>query len=280
MFRRLVVVTVVLLGFGAFGLLITLLQTYRLNAHLKQSQFNLAQLSFFAAHHARPDPGQAARLLPHEVPSGTIPLPGVVPENRLSWAVAVLPWLADRKFTTDELVRTVRPDRPWNDEANQQVARATLAIFLCPEKTPPLQADAPAPTCYVGMAGLGNDAASLVLQEGVPTPPRAGPFRYEGPTPFERITDGLSQTLLIGETADAPGPWLRGGPATVRGIDDATGAKPLIGSGGQFGGFFPMGANFSLCDGSVRLFTPQTTPGIFYRLATIAGATVEVGPTD
>ena len=44
-----------------------------------------------------------------------------------------------------------------------------------------------------------------------------------------------------------------------------------IGFGGQFGGYFPNGANFALCDGSVRMFTPQTTPAVLFKLATIAG---------
>jgi hypothetical protein len=67
------------------------------------------------------------------------------------------------------------------------------------------------------------------------------------------------------------GPWLRGGHATVRGLSDAPDAPPLIGVGGQFGGYFPAGAHFALCDGSVRLFTPRTAPQVLLSYATIAG---------
>ena len=66
----------------------------------------------------------------------------------------------------------------------------------------------------------------------------------------------------------------------MRGFDDAPGAKPLIGTGGQFGGYFPSGANFALCDGSVRTFTPQTTPRVLLSMATIAGGANEIGPVD
>jgi prepilin-type processing-associated H-X9-DG protein len=88
----------------------------------------------------------------------------------------------------------------------------------------------------------------------------------------------LSQTLLIGETNDDPGPWLRGGYSTARGLDDTANAKPLIGFGGQFGGFFPNGANFAMCDGSVRLITPDVTPSLLLKLATIAGGQSELAP--
>ena len=108
-----------------------------------------------------------------------------------------------------------------------------------------------------------------------PPPPdpaaRAGAFRYDAATPFDRIGDGLSQTLLLGETANDVGPWLRGGPSTVRGLDDGKSAKPLIGAGGQFGGYYPNGAYFAMCDGSVRNITPQITRGVLLDLATIDG---------
>jgi prepilin-type processing-associated H-X9-DG protein len=57
----------------------------------------------------------------------------------------------------------------------------------------------------------------------------------------------------------------------VRGLDDAPGAKPLLGSGGQFGGNHPDGANWLLADGSVRVFTDRTDPKLLYSFATIAG---------
>lgn len=268
---RAVVVLIGLLLFAVLGFVIPLVVKARLTAHLKQSQFNLARLTFFAAHHARPDPNSPAHLLPHEIPAATVVLSGVRPDDRLSWAVAVLPWLADRRFVAEDLVQAVRTDRPFSDPANQQVARARLAIFLCPENPPAAVEEQPAPTCYVGLAGLGTDAAEQSLPAGLPPPPRAGAFRYDSPTPFDRIADGLSQTLLMGETADGPGPWLRGGPATIRGVDDRSEARPLLGIGGQFGGFFPNGGNFALCDGSVRWLTSQITPRVFHALVTIAG---------
>ncbi|MBA4062660.1 MAG: hypothetical protein C0501_02925 [Isosphaera sp.] len=261
----------VALALGVVAVAVPLIQRTRLNANLAASRNNLRDLSLFAAHHAAPDPRTDPAKLPTEIPAATVVLPGVAPDDRLSWVVALIPSLDQRRHPVEQLLAAVRPDRPWADDANQAAGRTRLAVLLCPENTPEVPPTAPAVTCYVGIAGLGRDAAAIPLAPGVVTPPRAGAFRYDGPTPFARITDGLSQTLLMAETADAPGPWLRGGFSTARGLDDGPEAKPPIGFGGQFGGFFPTGANAAMCDGAVRTFTPETDRRVLDRLATIAG---------
>jgi prepilin-type processing-associated H-X9-DG protein len=81
---------------------------------------------------------------------------------------------------------------------------------------------------------------------------------------------------LFGETRNEVGPWLRGGSATTRGLNDTPDALPLV--GGQFGGYFPSGANFALCDGSVRTFSPRTTPQVLYGYSTSAGKDTDPRP--
>lgn len=278
MSRRIAVVVILFLLFVAGGFLITFIQKARFAAHLLESQNNLRQLAMFAAHHANPSAGPQTVEFPKEIPPATVVLAGVVPENRLSWAVPVLPGVDRTKNPVAELLAQIDTTRPWTAERNQRAAQIRLNLMLCPENTPQTPPDAPAITCYVGISGIGLDAANIAIPQLGPTPSRAGAFRYDAPTPFERITDGLSQTLLIGETADEPGPWLRGGPSTTRGLDDAPNAKPLIKMGGQFGGYFPNGANFAMCDGSVRLFTPEVTPSVLLNMATISGGENEVIP--
>ncbi|MCE9562314.1 MAG: DUF1559 domain-containing protein [Planctomycetes bacterium] len=286
MHRRILVVVGLLLAFAVVALFLTRIQKLRLDSQIEASWNNLRQLAFFAAHHTNPtpDPNNTPNRklkidvtkLPTEIPAATVVLAGVPVEDRLSWAVAILPALDQRLQPTDQLLTQIKVEQPWTAEANQQAARTRLHVLLSPANTPQVQPDSPAVTCYVAISGIGADAATLALVPGMPTPPHAGAFRYDAVTPFDRIEDGLSQTLLIGETADSPGPWLQGGLSTTRGLQDAKGVKPLLGADGQFGGYFPNGANFALCDGSVRTFTPQTTPEVLLKMATIAGGKTEV----
>jgi hypothetical protein len=278
MSRRIAVVVLLLLGLVVVGLVITLLQKTRLDASLVGSKNNLRELATFAHHYTNPDPKKVVAALPKEIPAGTVVLPGVRPEERLSWVVTLMPVLDQGRQDTAALYERIDRTLPWTAEVNQTAGRTRLVVLQCPgaQQAPP---DSPAITCYVGIAGLTPpDPATLALPTGLRTPPRAGAFRYDAATPFDRVTDGLSQTLLMGETADSPGAWLRGGTSTLRGLDDSPGAKPLV--GGQFGGFFPNGANFALCDGGVRTFTPQTTPGVLLQLATIADGPGGALPAD
>ncbi len=263
MSRRVTIIGFVLLALVVGGLILTYLPKARRNANMVGSQNNLRELGLFAAHNANPDPKRDASKLPKEIPAGTIYLADTPPDLRLSWAVGVLPGLDQRKLNAAELLALIDPSKPWLAEPNQTAGAKRLVVLLCPENTPDAPAGA-AITCYVGIGGVGPDAAGLPLGS-----PKAGAFRYDGPTPFDRVTDGLSSTLLFAETRTDVGPWLRGGFATVRGLNDAPDAPPLV--GGQFGGYFPSGANMAFCDGGVRTFSPRTTPSVLLSLATIAG---------
>jgi hypothetical protein len=260
------------------GLLVTYIQDARLQANRKASENNLRQLSLFAAHHVDPRSTGSEKKLPNEIPSATVVLAGVRPEERLSWIVPILPGFDQRRNNVVGILNLIDTQKPWSSPKNQEAARIPLSGVLCPENTPTFSPNDPAITCYVGITGLGADAASLTVSAQGQVSPRAGAFHYDGPTPFDRIADGLSQTLLIGETASDPGPWLRGGPSTARGLDDSSNAKSLIGPGGQFGGFFPGGGYFSMCDGSVRFISSQVSPSILKSLATIAGNENQIVP--
>jgi prepilin-type processing-associated H-X9-DG protein len=270
--RRWVLIGLVGLGlFTVVGFVLTYIPKVRRNADVVVCQEHLSAITLFAAHHAKPQPGVDPTKLPPEIPAGTIVLPDVPPEDRLSWYVRVLPGLDQRRQNTRAILGAVDEAQPWSAEKNQLAGRAKVVTLLCPGNPAISAADEPAPTQYVGIAGLGADAATLVLAPPAPTPPRAGCFRYDSPTPFSAITDGLSQTILLGERSGDVGPWLRGGPATVRGLDDSPGAKPLMAAGGQFGGCHPNGANWAFADGSGRFFTDRVDPKVLFGMATIAG---------
>jgi prepilin-type processing-associated H-X9-DG protein len=277
--RWVAAILIVLIALVAIGLIITFLQKARMNAHRAASQNNLRQLALFAAHHANREPGQDPGQFPRDIPSGTVVLPGQPPENRLSWFVYVLPGLDQRRQDVVGLLTEINDQEPWSEPRNQEAARTRLVVALCPLNNQNPEPDQPAITSYVGISGVGTDAALLALPPSPERAPRrAGAFRYDAATPFDRIGDGLSQTVLLAETASDLGPWLRGGTSTVRGVDDGKDARPLIGPTGQFGGYFSNGGNFALCDGSVRVITSRITPDLFLRLATIDEGELAVLP--
>jgi hypothetical protein len=101
------------------------------------------------------------------------------------------------------------------------------------------------------------------------------------------VSDGTSNTLMIWETARDVGPWSRGGPGTVRGLDPAD--PPHAGTGRPFGGLHfseralfgrgeSLGLNVALADGSVRYFGKDTPAALFESMVTIAGG--EAVPAD
>lgn len=273
MSRRLLIAGIALAVLVVVSLVLTFLPKARLEANRLASQNNLRELAMFAAHHHKPNPRpDPARKFLAEIPSATIFLPDVSPENRLSWAVQVLPGLDQRKVNAAALLARIEQGQPWPSEANQRAARVRIASLLCPEGTPEVAEGEPGITCYVGVGGVGLGAPMLA-----PGAPKLGAFRYDGPTPFDRIEDGLSQTLLYGETRAGVGPWLRGGPSTTRVFDDAS-AVPFV--GGQFGGYFPTVAHFALCDGGVRSFTTKTDARVLLNMATIAGKGYDALPGE
>jgi hypothetical protein len=219
--------------------------------------------------------------------SGTVPNPALPPERRLSLFADLLNYMEGRKGLP-QFDRSA----PADAAANAALANCQPSYFVCPAsaegevirtaattKSPP----SPAPvTHYVGVAGVGADAATLPAAD-----PRAGVFGYDRRTPLKDITDGTSNTLLVIETGSNPGHWALGGPGTVRGIDPTDG--PPFGVGRPFGGFHPDGwpvpgrampslCNAAMADGSVRSLRPDTDPGVLAALATIRGG--ESPPAD
>ena len=94
------------------------------------------------------------------------------------------------------------------------------------------------------------------------------------------LKDGLANTIMLIETGHEVGPWLRGGPSTVRGIEPTGGQ--LTGDGLPFGGTHfrqawifasprPVAFHILLADSSVREAKNAIDPAILAALATVAG---------
>jgi prepilin-type N-terminal cleavage/methylation domain-containing protein len=220
-------------------------------------------------------------------PPGTVPGTTLPPDQRFSILVVVLPYTESQKMYS-QLVLT----ESWDSPANVAVvANSSSQLYQCPDWTsyrwrpsptqPEPQRGHLAHTNYVGVAGVGADAAALPDNDR-----RIGIFGYDRKLKVEEVKDGLGNTLLLLETARDVGPWLRGGPATVRGVDPAD--APPVGDGRPFGGMHlsdgrfssktPHGGHAVMADGSVRTLSDGIASNVFGKLATAAGG--EEVPAD
>jgi prepilin-type processing-associated H-X9-DG protein len=198
-------------------------------------------------------------------PSGTPGPRELPPEQRRSWMADVLPFMAegrrihvDFQAISDEIDR----DRAWDDPANQKVANTTVRAFVCPDLPNYDPRTRPGLTTYVGVAGVGADAARLDRGD-----PLAGMFGYGRGVRQAEVTRGISETMMVVETAHENGRWLAGGFPTVRGFDPRV--EHYIGPDRPFGGLHPDVMNVLMVDGSVRSVNENVAPEVLRSQATI-----------
>lgn len=100
----------------------------------------------------------------------------------LSWRVAILPYIEQ-----DNLYKQFKLDEPWDSEHNKKLAMAIPKTYLLPGD----QQKHALPSTYYRVF-YGNDAM----------------FDLKKGTTFAQITDGLSNTIMVVEAADAV-PWTK-----------------------------------------------------------------------
>jgi prepilin-type processing-associated H-X9-DG protein len=167
-------------------------------------------------------------------------------------------------------------EQAWDAARNGPAVNVAIPVFLCPAHAEFTERPTNH-THYVGLSGLGIDAAELDIEN-----PRAGAFGYNRRVRFQDITVATSNVAVVMETTADNGPWAAGGFSTVRGLD--TEVTSYIGTGLPFGTkhkadtFFrsnPELANTCFADGSVRSLQPTNRPEVLRALVTIsARATV------
>jgi Protein of unknown function (DUF1559) len=202
-------------------------------------------------------------------PAGTVPNPKRTADDRLSWCVALLPYLEQ-----EELSRTIDYTAGWNAPTNASAMQTALRVFQCSDWMREADPESSL-TAYLGMAGVGADAPLQATGSS-----RTGIFGYDRRTTLASVKDGLANTILILESARDNGPWARGGPSTVRALDPSE--KPYLGSGHPFGGTHfaenilfrrgkSIGCNATMADGSVRFLQETIADEVLEALATISG---------
>jgi hypothetical protein len=186
------------------------------------------------------------------LPDGTAEKARHLPvDQRLSWVASILPFLEHGR-----LYDALAFDEPWDGPRNRPATSQALAVLQNPAL-----AQVGNRTHYVGMAGVGADAASLPDND-----PRSGLFGYQRRTNLQSIADGPSNTIMTIGVADRLGPWAQGGFATVRGLT----AQPYFNGPDGFGGF-RQGLHVGMADGSVRFIAGDIDSRVLESLATKAG---------
>jgi hypothetical protein len=195
------------------------------------------------------------------------------PQSRVSFFAELLPYI-DR----GALAVMIDKDLAWYDEKNLAAAESWVPELLVPlypqpawRATSPLVTEGRVMggTNYVGIAGVGRDAprydpANTALAK------KLGIAGYDWGSKVEEVTDGLDKTIYLMQTP--PGlqqPWLAGGGATIRGLDEddpMRGFRHTFGTpGGKEGTFALMG------DGSVRFIPGDIKKDKLLAMATRAG---------
>ncbi|MFL5329717.1 MAG: DUF1559 domain-containing protein [Gemmataceae bacterium] len=202
------------------------------------------------------------------------------PEQRVSWMAGLLPHLG-----YDELYRSLDPRKSWRDDRNLKAGARIIPAFLDPRypnrsweaRLETLGGRHAAATHYVGMAGIGPDAADYNPDDPA-VAKKLGAFNYNRPTALKDVTDGLSNTIYmiqVPPAMDSDGrpvaygyqrPWVAGGGATVMGAPESRSVRPFVyNHGGKRGTYVIM------LDGSVRFISDAISDDVFKAMCTIKG---------
>ncbi len=232
-----------------------------------------------------------------------------------SWQTAILPQL-EQSALYDQLDFT----KAASDPSNQANVNVELSMFVCPS-TSNYTSTVPhvrkyAPNDVIGTAARSDYEAiggvllsteskdSMLLYShidfgiwGLPRYSKVVDVSQDGSydglnqTSFREVTDGLSNTIAVGEIAGRPDIYVRGKPDIPYG--DPNGGHVMRStwaiSGSHIGivlsknkgvnetnvvglySFHEVGANVAFADGSVRLLSNSTDQKVIHELATRAG---------
>jgi hypothetical protein len=204
-------------------------------------------------------------------PAATIINLALAPDLRLSWRadLALFFWQCPPEFNRAQT---------WNSPENYpptsspgigmrnmpRIPDGHVRTLNCPANPNSGDEEVVSNTHYVGAAGVGVDIEYLPKDY-----PLAGIFGYDRQITLDDIKNGASRTLLVIETATANGPWTRGGPSTVRALDQDR--LPYLGPKGQFSSLhWPHVTHAVFADGSVRALEEGIEPRVFEGMASIA----------
>ncbi len=213
----------------------------------------------------------------------------LVYEGGATWAVLILPHLEEENF-----YREWRPNFTYYEQGT--ITRYNVKGYFCPSRRTSkdgfsVSGDVPqiAPANYPHQPGGLSDYAAVLDPSGSDSASQVsvqvnnavnGPFRMETGFRFADFTDGLTNTLLIGEKQVAKGNHGVGWTdcSTYNGnyarcwSRSASRSNPLTtnptDTGWKFGSRHSGVVQFCLADGSVRALPETTDPILLERLTT------------
>ncbi|MBN2022905.1 MAG: DUF1559 domain-containing protein [Pirellulales bacterium] len=233
-------------------------------------------------------------------------------ENKANWLLAILPYLEQGPLEGGYDFEAYNAGEP-----NRRVRQTYVAVYACPADlaadelavpaagpAAPFDANDPyMPGSYRGVSGRSEGNRFLDSSEMTTYPVRwRGPlhlvgamgFTYES---FDNVCDGLSHTLLAGESTTQTNRGWRTFWAYAYGHFSLSAVTPqsriLLGDYDRclaeaapgepwldgpcrrgWGSYHPAGLHFATCDGSVTFVAPSIDMELLARLATIDGGEV------
>jgi prepilin-type N-terminal cleavage/methylation domain-containing protein/prepilin-type processing-associated H-X9-DG protein len=292
------------------GLLLPAVQKVREAAARSRCQNNLKQVGLALHGYESATGVWPAQSTAPPTAAGTTPPRG-------SWITSVLPHVEQSSISA-----AYSPTLHWHDPANEAAVRVRLTVLLCPSAdvardgfeytrftsaTPRFYLYG-APTDYTNVGGLGTALAASL------TPPPADPTGILGDRPVRvlEVADGLSNTVLVTESANRPQLWQRRRAVTQlpppvpwssssdqpfvtggvwashlkgflidgAGADGKTNGGPCAmncSNDNEVYAFHPGGANALLADGSVRFLRESMPVASLAALTTRAGGEAGAG---
>jgi Tfp pilus assembly protein PilE len=250
-FTRIQLLIVLVIVGILIGLVYLGIQRVREAAARMRCHGNMKQL-MLAFHNFHDADKPISTYFPRTFPTGCIG-PGKTPEERLSWIVALTPFMEQ-----DNAYRQIDFEQGY--EGNRERIRTRFPQLICGRSKVSNPTEI---TNYIAMAGLGRDAAKQpagTLGNGF--------MGYDRLTTIAMIQDGLSNTITLMDTQSNLGPWIRGGPSTLRGFDPAD--LPWCGKDRPFGGAHRGGTVIGIADGSTRFLRDTIDPKLLSAAITIA----------
>jgi prepilin-type N-terminal cleavage/methylation domain-containing protein/prepilin-type processing-associated H-X9-DG protein len=191
------------------GLLLPAVQKVRESANRLKCQNNLKQLGL-ALHNYNDTYGNLPGNI-RPAATGTI---------RVRWATVLLPY-----YEQDNIFKIYNQNLNWSESANLAAVSLRLKVLECPSSPKPVRLDSNPETTWTGTVATGDYSGiygidPALVQQGLVDSSAPGILSKTDPVRLTDITDGLSNTIHLTESAGKPELWqggrLIGSPPTIR----------------------------------------------------------------